>query len=53
MLSSDISFLGENIVDSYLSISTGKDMWDAVEAKSGVSENIIEDADTLLRGASR
>ncbi|XP_071683135.1 uncharacterized protein [Lolium perenne] len=31
-----ISVLGENIVDSYLSISTGKDMWDAIEAKFGV-----------------
>ncbi|KAK1595907.1 hypothetical protein QYE76_018329 [Lolium multiflorum] len=33
-----ISVLGENIVDSYLSISTGKDMWDAIEAKFGVSD---------------
>jgi hypothetical protein len=32
-----ISVLGENIVDSYLSITTGKDMWDALEAKFGVS----------------
>jgi hypothetical protein len=33
-----ISVLGKNIVDSYLSISTGKDMWDAIEAKFGVSD---------------
>ncbi|XP_071683400.1 uncharacterized protein [Lolium perenne] len=33
-----ISVLGENIVDSYLSISTGKDMWDAIEVKFGVSD---------------
>jgi hypothetical protein len=31
-----ISVLGENIVDSYLSLTTGKDMWDALEAKFGV-----------------
>jgi hypothetical protein len=31
-----ISVLGENIVDSYLSITTGKDMWDALEAMFGV-----------------
>jgi hypothetical protein len=33
-----ISVLGDNIVDSYLSITTGKDMWDALEAKFGVSD---------------
>ncbi|KAK1627109.1 hypothetical protein QYE76_001424 [Lolium multiflorum] len=33
-----LSVLGEKIVDSYLSISTGKDMWDAIEAKFGVSD---------------
>jgi hypothetical protein len=33
-----ISVLGENIVDSYMSITTGKDMWDALEAKFGVSD---------------
>jgi hypothetical protein len=33
-----ISVLGENIVDSYLSITTGRDMWDALEAKFGVSD---------------
>jgi hypothetical protein len=31
-----ISVLGENIVDLYLSITTGKDMCDALEAKFGV-----------------
>jgi hypothetical protein len=30
-----ISVLGKNIVDSYLSLTTGKDMWDALEAKFG------------------
>jgi hypothetical protein len=33
-----LSTLGENIVDLYLSISMGKDMWDAIEAKFGVSD---------------
>jgi hypothetical protein len=33
-----ISVLGENIVDSYMSITTGKDMWDALEAKFGISD---------------
>jgi hypothetical protein len=33
-----ISVLSKNIVDSYLSITTGKDMWDALEAKFGVSD---------------
>jgi hypothetical protein len=33
-----IGVLGENIVDSYLSITTSKDMWDAVEVKFGVSD---------------
>src|SRR6266542_1148271 len=33
-----LSVLGENIVDSYMSIATGKDMWDALEAKFGVSD---------------
>jgi hypothetical protein len=32
-----ISVLGENIVDLYLSIA-GKNMWDALEAKFGVSD---------------
>ena len=32
------SVLGENIVDSYMSIAIGKDMWDALEAKFGVSD---------------
>jgi hypothetical protein len=33
-----ISVLSENIVDLYLSLTTGKDMWDALEAKFGVSD---------------
>ncbi|XP_071678932.1 uncharacterized protein [Lolium perenne] len=32
-----IGVLGENIVDSYLSITTRKNLWDALEAKFGVS----------------
>jgi hypothetical protein len=31
-----IGVLGENIVDSYLSITTRKNLWDALEAKFGV-----------------
>jgi hypothetical protein len=30
-----LSVLGENIVDAYVSIDSGKDMWDALEAKFG------------------
>ena len=33
-----LSVLGENIVDAYPSIDNGKDMWDALEAKFGVSD---------------
>src|SRR3954467_12129936 len=33
-----ISILGDNIVDLYLSFSNGKDMWDALERKFGVSD---------------
>ncbi len=33
-----LSVLGENIIDPYLSITTGKGMWDALEAKFGVSD---------------
>ena len=33
-----LSVLGENIVDSYASINNGKHMWDALEAKFGVSD---------------
>jgi hypothetical protein len=33
-----IGVLGENIVDSYLSITTSKDMWDVLQAKFGVSD---------------
>jgi hypothetical protein len=33
-----ISILGENIVDLYLSLTMCKDMWDALEAKFGVSD---------------
>ena len=28
-----LGVLRKNVVDSYMSISTGKDMWDALEAK--------------------
>ena len=30
--------LGENIGDAYASVDNGKDMWDALEAKFGVSD---------------
>ena len=33
-----LSVLVENIVDAYASIDNGKDMWDALEAKFGVSD---------------
>src|SRR3954470_21437227 len=33
-----ISILDDNIVDSYLSFRNGKDMWDALERKFGVSD---------------
>ena len=33
-----LSVLGENIVDAYASIDNGKDMWDTLEAKFGVSD---------------
>src|SRR5438132_6717221 len=33
-----LSVLGENIIDSYMHITNGKDMWDALEAKFGVSD---------------
>ena len=33
-----LSILGEKIIDTYLSITTGKGMWDALEAKFGVSD---------------
>ena len=33
-----LSVLGENIVDAYASIDNGKDMWNALEAKFGVSD---------------
>ena len=37
-----LSVLGENIVDAYASIDNGKDMWDALEAKFGVSDASTE-----------
>jgi hypothetical protein len=37
------NILGDNIVDTYMSFDNGKDAWDALEAKFGVS-----DADTEL-----
>ena len=33
-----ISVLGESIVDTYVMMSTGKEMWDALEAKYGASD---------------
>jgi len=29
--------LGDSIVDAYVTLQTGKEMWDALEAKYGVS----------------
>jgi hypothetical protein len=37
-----LSVLGENIVVVYASIDNGKDMWDALEAKFGVSDASTE-----------
>ena len=37
-----LSVLGENIVDAYASIVNGKDSWDALEAKFGVSDASTE-----------
>ena len=33
-----ISVLADNIVDVYMHMPSGKDMWDALEAKFGVSD---------------
>jgi len=33
-----ISVLGESIVDTYVTMSTGKEMWDALVAKYGASD---------------
>jgi hypothetical protein len=33
-----ISVLGENLVDSYIRLPTGKALWDALEAQYGVSD---------------
>jgi hypothetical protein len=33
-----ISVLGENLVDAYMHIPSGKELWDALEAKFGVSD---------------
>ena len=33
-----ISVLGESIVHTYVRMSTGKEMWDALEAKYGASD---------------
>jgi hypothetical protein len=38
-----ISVLGDNLVDSYIRLPTGKALWDALEAQYGVS-----DADSVL-----
>ncbi|KAK1682334.1 hypothetical protein QYE76_043182 [Lolium multiflorum] len=36
------SILGDNIVDPYMSFDHGKDAWDALEAKFGVSDAVTE-----------
>jgi hypothetical protein len=33
-----ISVLGENLVDSYIRLPTGKALWDALETQYGVSD---------------
>ena len=33
-----ISVLAENLVDTYIWLTTGKDMWDTLEAQYGVSD---------------
>ena len=33
-----ISVLAETLVDSYIRLTTGKDLWDALEAQYGVSD---------------
>jgi hypothetical protein len=33
-----LSVLAENLVDTYLLLPSGKDIWDALEAKFGVSD---------------
>ena len=33
-----ISVLAENLVDSYIRLPTGRDLWDALEAQYGVSD---------------
>ena len=33
-----INVLGENLVDAYMHIPSGKEMWDALEAKFGASD---------------
>jgi hypothetical protein len=33
-----INVLGDNVVDAYMWLPTGKEMWDALEAKYGVSD---------------
>ena len=33
-----LSVLGDTIVDAYVPLQTGKEMWDAFEAKYGVSD---------------
>ena len=33
-----ISMLGDSIVDAYVTLQTGKEMWDTLEAKYGVSD---------------
>jgi hypothetical protein len=33
-----LSMLGDTIVNAYVSLQTGKEMWDALKAKYGVSD---------------
>ena len=36
-----LSMLGDTIVDVYVPLQTGKEMWDALEAKYGVSDVVV------------
>jgi transcription elongation factor GreA-like protein len=38
-----ISVLGDSIVDAYVTLQTGKEIWDALEAKYGVSDDAASD----------
>jgi hypothetical protein len=41
----------DDIVDSYITISTGKEMWDALDAKYGVSDSNSHERITMPKRA--